>query len=108
MDNPYTLAAQAHSQACLLLLQLPLPPRPYSLPNTQPPASTSSLVQHDHKVSVVELLGSKAQGKSPGQVPHLHEGWQFCQALGSLLLHQFCVQLCPGDKARLEKETKEL
>lgn len=72
-------------------------------PSAQPPTSISSLVQHDHKVAVVKLLGSKAQGKSPGQVPHLNEGRQFRQALGPLLLHQFCVQLCSGDKAHLKK-----
>lgn len=77
-------------------------------PCTQPPTSTSLLVQHDHKISVMELLGSKAQGKPPSQVSHLNEGWQFCQALGALLLYQFCVELCAGDKAHLEKEKREL
>lgn len=68
-------------------------------------------MQRDHEVSIVQLLGSKAQGKSPGQVPHLNEGWQLTQALRPLLLQQFCVQLCPRDmvfgrgtnKAALEK-----
>lgn len=77
-------------------------------PCNQPPTSTSLLVQHDHKISVMELLGSKAQGKPPGQVSHLNEGWQFCQVLGPLLLYQFCVELCPGDMAYLEKEKREL
>lgn len=54
----------------------------------------------------MELLGSKAQGKPPGQVSHLNEGWQFCKALGALLLYQFCVELYAGDNVHLEKEEK--
>lgn len=105
---PTSLLHRPHlPPACLLLLYMvTLPTKTWfpalPVPDLQP-ALPSSLVQHDHKVSVVKLLGSKAQGKSPGQVPHLDEGWQFCQALRALLLHQFCVQLCPGDKGVLEK-----
>lgn len=105
MYHPYILAVQAHSALLLHMVTHPL--RPYSLPPcTQPPTSTSLLVQHDHKISVMELLGSKAQGKPPSQVSHLNEGWKFCQALGPLLLYQFCVELCAGDKAHLEKEKR--
>lgn len=107
--HPHTLASQASLTTSLPAISVHGYPSHQHLipcvPCAQPSTSTSSLVQHHHKVSVVKLLGSKAQRKSPGQVPHLDEGWQFCQPLGSLLLHQFCIQLCPGDKAHLEKET---